>query len=96
MIIAHEVGHHVQKLVGLTGGFTILRELQADCMAGAWVGSAGARGLLEAGDYQAAANNFFVLGDPVGTPWFSRDAHGTVQQRQENFRIGFVSGVNGC
>jgi hypothetical protein len=36
------------------------------------------------------------LGDPVGYPWFAPDAHGTVQQRQNAFRNGYVSGWEGC
>jgi predicted metalloprotease len=96
MIIAHEAGHHVQNLLGLTGGFTIQRELQADCLAGGWIRSADDRRLLDAGDYQEAVNNFLALGDPVGYPWFARDAHGTVQERQDAFRNGYVSGWEGC
>ena len=96
MIIAHEIGHHIQNLLGLTGGFTIQQELQADCLAGGWMKDAGARGLLEVGDSQEAANSLFTLGDPVGTPWFDPDAHGTAQQRVEAFRVGFLSGVGSC
>jgi predicted metalloprotease len=96
MIIAHEVGHHTQNLLGLTGGFTIQRELQADCLAGGWVGSAGARGLLDVGDYQEAANSLFTLGDHVGVPWFDPQAHGTPQLRVEAFRTGFLQGVSSC
>jgi uncharacterized protein len=95
MIIAHEIGHHTQNLRNVTG-FTIQKELQADCLAGGWLGSAGARGLLEVGDYQEAANSLFTLGDRVGTPWFDPRAHGTAQQRVEAFRIGFLHGVSNC
>jgi predicted metalloprotease len=65
-------------------------------MAGGWVGSAGARGLLEVGDSQEAANSLFAAGDRVGTPWFDRTAHGTAQQREAAFRVGFLSGVGSC
>ena len=96
MIIGHEVGHHVQNVLGIPDTFTILRELQADCLAGSWLGSASARGLLDVGDYQEAADNFFVLGDPIGTPWFAPNAHGTVQQRQQFFQNGFLNGALSC
>jgi predicted metalloprotease len=58
-VIAHEVGHHVQKLRGkmqqietARGGsqsneMSVRLELQADCYAGVWVGDANRRGLLD-------------------------------------------------
>jgi hypothetical protein len=61
-----------------------------------WFGSANARGLLDVGDFQQAANNFFVLGDPIGTPWFAPGAHGTVQQRVQAFNNGFLLGASSC
>jgi predicted metalloprotease len=95
-IIAHEIGHHVQNLRGLFGTLSIAIELQADCMAGAWAGSAGARGLLEAGDFQEAARALFEAGDATGTPWFAPSAHGTPLQRQQSFVRGFNAGAVGC
>jgi predicted metalloprotease len=95
-IIAHEIGHHVQNLRGLFGTLSIQIELQADCMAGAWAGSAGARGLLEAGDFQEAARALFEAGDAAGTPWFAPSAHGTPLQRQQSFVRGFNAGAVGC
>jgi predicted metalloprotease len=90
MIIGHEIGHHVQNLL-LIGGSTLAREIQADCLAGAWAKSANDRGLLDVGDYIQAWNNFTVLGS-VGV---FRD-HGTVQERQTAFQSGFRSGLTGC
>ena len=73
-VIAHEVGHHVQKL---TGGFdqmesargrisnqaSVRLELQADCYAGIWGHYAGTMNQLDAGDVQEALNAAVAIGD---------------------------------
>jgi predicted metalloprotease len=76
-IVAHEYGHHVQNLLGLSAQVTqfeqqnpsranemsIRLELQADCLAGAWGASAQNRGLLEAGDVEEALGAAQAVGD---------------------------------
>lgn len=78
-VIAHEVGHHVQNLMGITQKVDNLRrrqseaqanamsvrvELQADCFAGVWAYHANrARGILEAGDVETALNAATAIGD---------------------------------
>jgi uncharacterized protein len=78
-VIAHEVGHHVQKLLGLTDKVDQLRgrasqaegnamsvrlELQADCFAGVWAHHAqNARQILEQGDVEEAMNAAAKIGD---------------------------------
>ncbi|MDB6178860.1 zinc metallopeptidase [Paracoccus sp. Z330] len=80
-VIAHEVGHHVQNLVGTLGQVNALRsrssqadsnalsvliELQADCYAGIWARQAHERfDLLEAGDLQEAMDAAHAVGDDV-------------------------------
>jgi uncharacterized protein len=76
-VIAHEVGHHVQKL---TGGFakmdaangasradanrmSVRLELQADCYAGVWGYHAGLMKQLDAGDIDEALNAAMAIGD---------------------------------
>ena len=67
-VIAHEIGHHVQNLTGITlqerrwiregaappNVVSIAIELQADCLAGVWGHSTYDRGMLENGDIQEA------------------------------------------
>ncbi|MEZ4416155.1 MAG: neutral zinc metallopeptidase [Gemmatimonadota bacterium] len=97
VIIAHEIGHHIQFQTGALSRFpSIVTELAADCFAGAWASTAGARGLLDAGDLQEAATTLFEVGDPLGTPWFNPGAHGSSQQRQQAFFAGFRLGVTAC
>jgi predicted metalloprotease len=78
-VIAHEVGHHVQNLMGVTGKMDEMRgrvsearmnamsvrvELQADCFAGIWGHHADkARQLLEQGDIEEAMNAASKIGD---------------------------------
>jgi len=78
-VIAHEVGHHVQNLAGLTdrmasartrlserdyNSLSVMLELQADCYAGVWVRhSEQARGWLEHGDIEEAIGAAAAVGD---------------------------------
>jgi predicted metalloprotease len=78
-VIAHEVGHHVQNLLGITtkmdkmrgrvseteyNALSVRLELQADCFAGVWANHAQAsRQLLEQGDVEEAMNAAAKIGD---------------------------------
>ena len=78
-VIAHEVGHHVQNLLGIStkmeqmrsrvsktdyNALSVRLELQADCFAGVWVNHAqAARQLLEQGDVEEAMNAAAKIGD---------------------------------
>ena len=68
-VVAHEVGHHVQNVLGVlgTGGqgnaASVQQELQADCLAGMWGRSAGGRQFLEAGDVEEGLQAAAAIGD---------------------------------
>ena len=77
-IIAHEIGHHVQNLLGVMDDVNLAQqenpddanelsvrlELQADCLAGVWGHSAYQRGdLLETGDLEEGLNAAAAVGD---------------------------------
>ena len=78
-VIAHEVGHHVQNLLGISSNvrrqqqavgkveaneLSVRLELQADCLAGVWANRADkARGLIEEGDVEEALNAAAAIGD---------------------------------
>ena len=78
-VIAHEVGHHVQNLLGINSEVQAMQrqvskteanelsvrlELQADCMAGVWgYHTQRARNMLEAGDLEEALNAASAIGD---------------------------------
>lgn len=105
-VIAHEIGHHVQHLMGTDemGGGTgatsgsVRLELQADCYAGIWARSADARGLLERGDLESALGAASRIGDDVlqkeatGRVRPEKFTHGTASQRLRWLKRGFDSG----
>ncbi len=78
-VVAHEIGHHVQKLLGISdkvhelqqrlskndyNKVSVRLELQADCFAGVWTNRADQiRGILEPGDIEEALNAASNIGD---------------------------------
>ncbi|PKN39342.1 MAG: flagellar biosynthesis protein FlgM [Deltaproteobacteria bacterium HGW-Deltaproteobacteria-2] len=78
-VIAHEVGHHVQTLLGISekvhelqsrasksesNKLSVMMELQADCLAGMWAHQADkSRHILEAGDIEEGLNAASAVGD---------------------------------
>jgi predicted metalloprotease len=78
-VIAHEVGHHVQNLLGISeqvrwtqrslskaeaNALSVRLELQADCFSGVWAHHAQrARNILEQGDFEEALNAASAIGD---------------------------------
>ncbi|MDJ0710339.1 MAG: neutral zinc metallopeptidase [Woeseiaceae bacterium] len=89
-VIAHEIGHHVQNLLGISGkvhqmkqgvstaqanALSVRLELQADCLAGVWAIRADrASDILEAGDVEEALNAASAIGDDT----LQRRSRGTV------------------
>jgi predicted metalloprotease len=76
-VIAHEIGHHVQNLLGIEdqvqqmlqadpsrrSDLSIRTELQADCFAGVWGRAAQGAGVLEAGDLEEGITAAAAVGD---------------------------------
>jgi predicted metalloprotease len=74
-VIAHEVGHHAQNLLGImddvnnsatpanTNDLSIKQELQADCFAGLWAGSIRDIGVFEPGEINEAIDAASAIGD---------------------------------
>ena len=97
-VIAHEVGHHVQNLLGISekldaqrgkipearmNALSVRLELQADCFAGVWAFHANrTRQVLEQGDIEEALNAAAQIGDDK----LQRQSQGTV--RPESFTHG--------
>lgn len=89
-VVAHEVGHHVQNLLGTSdrirqaqrdasrtdaNALSVLLELQADCYAGVWAShAADERGFLEEGDIEEALGAASAIGDDA----LQRRSQGTV------------------
>ncbi len=97
-VIAHEVGHHIQTITGITNkirsaqaraserernALQVRMELQADCYAGLWAHEAdGTAGILEAGDIEEGLQAASAIGDDT----LQRNAGGRV--RPETFTHG--------
>jgi predicted metalloprotease len=76
-VVAHEMGHHVQVLLGITGRVraadqqdpagtnarSVRLELQADCFAGIWKHATYERGQLTGSDFEDALRAAAVVGD---------------------------------
>jgi hypothetical protein len=76
-VVAHEIGHHVQNLLGIddkvrrmqqenpgqANAIQVKMELQADCFAGIWANSTDSRKLLESGDVEEALGAAAAIGD---------------------------------
>jgi hypothetical protein len=76
-VLAHEIGHHVQKILGIEAreqqmvqqnpssrnAMSVRLELQADCFAGIWAQNTQQRGLLEQGDIDSALGAAAAVGD---------------------------------
>jgi uncharacterized protein len=91
-VVAHELGHHIQNLTGVSSQvsqlsqqdpaqanqLSIRAELQADCYAGVWAHSTYTRGLLEPGDLNEALKAAATVGDD----FLQKSATGSVQPEQ--------------
>jgi len=102
-VIAHEIGHHVQNLLGLMPeargrNASIAVELQADCFAGVWGNRGARRGLLEPGDAESGLNAAAAIGDDrlqrmsTGRVQPESWTHGSSAQRTEALKRGLQSG----
>ncbi|MEZ5281431.1 MAG: neutral zinc metallopeptidase [Acidimicrobiales bacterium] len=98
VVLAHEYGHAVQTRGGLDAA-PIIRDLQADCFAGAWIRRAiDGSGQVELGenDLEGAVSGFLLLRDPPGNPTDSQSAHGSAFDRVNAFQSGYTDGAARC
>ncbi|WP_395645493.1 neutral zinc metallopeptidase [Terricaulis sp.] len=106
-VIAHEVGHHIQNLIGSSSGglsgetenqTSVRRELQADCFAGVWGHTAQTQLAIDDSDLREALNAAHQIGDDTlqsnaqGQINPAQFTHGTSAQRMRWFRRGFDTG----
>ena len=95
-VLAHEFGHAMQARLPEQEELGVLRELQADCFAGAWARWVSEQKLLAAGDLDEATLAVFIARDVPGTPWTDPAAHGSGFERTRAFGDGFESGAKPC
>lgn len=106
-VMAHEYGHHIQKLTGVAdqirsvqsqnpqaaNQLQVRMELQADCYAGVWAGKN--RNLIEPGDFEEGMTAASAIGDDTltrGQVSAENFTHGTSAQRSEALQLGLQSG----
>ncbi|HEX8182692.1 MAG TPA: neutral zinc metallopeptidase [Candidatus Saccharimonadales bacterium] len=102
-VIAHEVGHHVQHILGTTDNVTsnadsIKLELQADCFAGVWAHSVANEGVFQPGEINEAIAAAEAVGDDriqktvQGRVTPETWTHGSSAQRVQWFNTGLSTG----
>ncbi len=101
-VIAHEVGHHVQNLIGsdrlkargeTSNQNSVRVELQADCLAGVWGHTARTSLQITDEDLGEALTAAHAIGDDsLGHSDERKFTHGSSEQRKRWFRRGFDSG----
>lgn len=106
-VVAHEVGHHIQNLLGTmdkvnaagnSNDLSVRLELQADCYAGVWAYYANQQGLVEAGDFEEALTAASSVGDDTiqkraqGYAVPESFTHGSSRERQSWFAKGLQTG----
>ena len=101
-VIGHEVGHHVQNLIGANrvkvdgesdNQTSVRAELQADCFAGVWGNIKRAELQVDAADVAEALTAAHAIGDDALGQGDARSfTHGTSAQRMAWFRRGYESG----
>lgn len=101
-VIAHEVGHHVQNLIGSSrlsvqgetrNQISVRVELQADCFSGVWGHSARDSLSVDEEDLREALNAAHAIGDDkLGHEDQDSFTHGSSDQRMKWFRRGFEKG----
>ena len=103
-VIAHEVGHHVQRLLGFTArehdnGASVRLELQADYLAGVWAHQGQKKfNFIEPGDVEEAIKSANAIGDDRlqkrsgGFAHPEKFTHGTSRQRVYFFQRGLKTG----
>ena len=104
-VMAHEVGHHIQLLLGTTQKYdstdnatSIAIELQADCYAGYWMGTIAKEGIIDLDDAYTALDAASAVGDDNiqlrGSGRINKETwdHGSSAQRKNSFKTGYSGG----
>jgi uncharacterized protein len=103
-VMAHEVGHHIQKVRGTFGKFdtrdnqtSVKVELQADCYAGVWAGDLSSEGIIAPSEIDQAIDAAAAVGDDRiqksqgGKVNPETWTHGSSAQRKQWFLTGYSS-----
>jgi predicted metalloprotease len=97
-LLGHEYAHGIQVRLGIRYSFTVQQELQADCMAGAYIGDSVKEKALELqdGDIDELRKGLIEVADDPWQPWFAEGAHGSAEQRSDSFFAGYQRSLAAC
>jgi hypothetical protein len=99
-IMGHEFAHLFQDQFGTIQKFplTVEKELNADCLTGAYLGAYRDKGGVNysRADMQSIIDGITVVGDAPGTPWQDIHAHGSAAERKQAFFLGFETSIDRC
>ncbi|MEM8903250.1 MAG: neutral zinc metallopeptidase [Actinomycetota bacterium] len=96
VVMAHEWAHAAQDRM-VARQTTVVSELQADCLAGAWLAEAPPALRPAAEDFLDRAASFFAwIGDPADTHLAIEERHGTGGERLRSFGTGYRQGPAAC
>jgi predicted metalloprotease len=99
VVLAHEMGHAIQARAGVDAP-SVVRELQADCFAGAWVAFAQHSDsdpvTVAASALDSSVRALPTLRDQPGTPGTNPQAHGLGFDRVNAYQTGYESGASEC
>lgn len=96
--VGHEAGHDVQMQLGiiLSDTLSVEKELEADCMAGAFLAWEIEEGKIAEDDFFVLLDLVNDLGDPEGTSASHPQAHGMGSQRVAMVLRGYYNGISAC
>jgi uncharacterized protein len=96
--LGHEAGHDVQMQLGIimSDTLSVEKELEADCMAGAFLAWEIEQGKITEDDFFVLLDLVNNLGDPEGTSASHPNAHGMGSQRVAMVLRGYYNGIGSC
>ncbi len=96
--LGHEAGHDVQMQLGIimSDTLSVEKELEADCMAGAFLAWEIEEGNITEDDFFVLLDLVNNLGDPEGTSASHPNAHGMGSQRVAMVLRGYYNGIGSC
>lgn len=94
-VYAHEVGHELQGFLLGVPPLEQIKELQADCLAGYYLGSLTCRGIGTIDDIRATLGTACVIADGTGDPIADLRTHGTCEQRVGAVVVGMQAYLAG-
>ena len=97
-LLGHEYAHAVQARLGIQNQFTIQQELQADCMAGAYIGDSvrTAASSSTTATSTSSTSGLLAVGDDPDQPWFAAGRARHRRAAHRPFFNGYEKSLAAC